>query len=120
MACSTSMRAPRSITAILALVVAALALPAAAAAAPELKPVGSFTVPVHAAAPPGDEHRLFVVEQAGVVRLVRDGTPQPTPFLDISSEVEAGGERGLLSIAFPPDYATSGLFYVYLTAKPDG
>ena len=106
--------------ALLALTLLALAAPASAAAAPTLVPVGTFSQPVHAASPPGDPSRLYVVEQPGVVRTVRDGVTLATPFLDISADVLAGGERGLLSIAFPPDYSASGLFYVYYTAQPAG
>jgi Glucose / Sorbosone dehydrogenase len=65
---------------------------------------------VHVAAPPGDA-RLFVVEKAG--RVVQPGGAE---FLNITSLVEDTGERGLLSIAFAPDYATTGLFYVFYTA----
>ena len=66
-------------------------------------------------APPGDEQRVFVVEQGGTIRIVQ-GRPQArTPFLDITDRVKGGGEQGLLSMAFAPDYATSGLFYVYYT-----
>ena len=95
---------------------ALLAWPAGAHAAPALAPVGSFDSPVHVAAPPGDPARLFVVEQGGRVQLVKGGAKQAQPFADLGTEVLAGGERGLLSIAFPPDYAASGLAYVYLTA----
>ena len=101
----------------------ALLVPASAAAALKLEPVGKagdFTTPMYVASPPGDTHRVFVVERAGVVQVVRDGTTLPAPMLDISSDVNAQGERGLLSIAFPPDYATTGLFYVYLASQPDG
>ncbi len=56
---------------------------------------------------------MFVVERGGAIHLVLNGEKRDTPFLTIPS-VETGGEAGLLSIAFPPDYATSGLFYVYL------
>ena len=94
---------------------ALLAWPAGAHAAPALAPVGSFDSPVHVAAPPGDPARLFVVEQGGRVQLVKAGAKQAQPFADLGTEVLAGGERGLLSIAFPPDYAASGLAYVYLT-----
>jgi glucose/arabinose dehydrogenase len=94
-----------------------LALPAGAAAAPQLVPVGEFDNPVHVAAPPGDTARLFVVEQGGRVRVVVAGQPAATPFLDVTGITATGGERGLLSIAFPPDYATSGLFYYFLTAE---
>ncbi len=76
---------------------------------------GTYVLPTYVTSPPGDASRLFVVEQAGRVRLVKNGVALPTPFLDISDLVLDGGERGLLSVAFPPDYATSGRFYVYFT-----
>ncbi len=63
----------------------------------------------------GDD-RLFVVEQAGVIKILNsDGSANSTPFLDISSIVGSGGERGLLGLAFAPDYTISGRFYVYYT-----
>jgi glucose/arabinose dehydrogenase len=74
--------------------------------------------PVYVATAPGEEGRLYVVEQAGVVRIVSDGRVQGEPFLDIRDLVETGptgtvaSEQGLLSIAFAPDYATSGTVYV--------
>ena len=77
-----------------------------------LTKVGTFTRPIFATSPPGDEHRLFVVEQAGVVRQIVDGDLVDRPFLDISNQVQVVTESGLLSLAFAPDYATSGLFYV--------
>jgi glucose/arabinose dehydrogenase len=92
-----------------------LALPATASAAPTLVPVGTFEQPVHVAAPPGDAARLFVVERAGRVQVLVNGQKAATPFLDIATGVSDTGERGLLSIAFPNDYATSGLFYVFYT-----
>ena len=62
-----------------------------------------------------------MVERAGRVRLVRDGVMQAAPFLDVSAiTLTDHSERGLLSMAFAPDYATSGRFYVYLTSKPAG
>ncbi len=67
-------------------------------------------------APPGDGERLFVVEQEGLIRVVKNGVTLPTAFLDLTGPVLSGGERGLLSMAFAPDYATSGRFYVYYTA----
>ncbi len=57
--------------------------------------------------------RLFVVERAGRIRIVEDGNLLPTPFLDISDKVSLEGECGLLSMAFAPDYAESGAFYIY-------
>src|SRR5436190_312665 len=72
-----------------------------------LRQIGSFDSPVYLTAPPGDKRRLFVVEQEGTIREVRDGKKVAKPFLDIRSQVEAGGERGLLSMAFAPDYSKS-------------
>jgi glucose/arabinose dehydrogenase len=86
-----------------------------AAATVKLRRIGSFNSPVYLTAPPGDKRRLFVVEQQGTIIEVRDGKKIGKPFLDIRSQVQAGGERGLLSMAFAPDYAKSKLFYVYYT-----
>lgn len=64
----------------------------------------------------GDD-RLFIVEQAGRIKIVDPaGTVTTTPFLNIQSRVTSGGEQGLLGLAFDPDYATTGEFYVYYTA----
>lgn len=61
----------------------------------------------------GDD-RLFVVERGGLIKILNsDGTVNPTPFLDISSITTSGGERGLLGLAFHPDYSNNGHFYVY-------
>ena len=73
-----------------------------------------FDDPVHLAAPAGDS-RLFVVEQAGRIRIVADGVLRDTPFLDISERVSSGGERGLLGLAFHPQYASNGWFFVNFT-----
>jgi len=77
-----------------------------------LTKVGTFARPVLVAAPPGDDRRLFVVEHAGRVIVVKDGVPLETPFLDIRDRVYNTNESGFQSIAFAPDYATSGLVYV--------
>lgn len=74
-----------------------------------------FDAPVHVAGAPGDGERLYVVEQGGVVKVVRGGTA--TVFADLSDQVLFDGEQGLLSIAFPPDFQTSRLFYVYYTNR---
>ncbi|HEY7562582.1 MAG TPA: PQQ-dependent sugar dehydrogenase [Gaiellaceae bacterium] len=71
--------------------------------------------PVHAAAAPGEPGRLYVVERAGRIRVLESGRVLPRPFLDISADVTSGGEQGLLSVAFHPDYAENGLFYVDYT-----
>jgi glucose/arabinose dehydrogenase len=63
----------------------------------------------------GDD-RLFAVVQSGIIRLVRkDGTVDPTPFMDIRSQVQSGGERGLLGLAFSPDYPNDPTFYLNYT-----
>ena len=68
-------------------------------------------------APRGDRRVQFVVERAGRIMVVRKGQVRARPFLDIRSQVQSGYvEQGLLSMAFAPDYATSGRFYVYFTA----
>jgi glucose/arabinose dehydrogenase len=74
--------------------------------------------PIFVAAPPGDP-RLFVVERGGRVRVMQAGVVLETPFLDISSQVNTNGEGGLLGLAFHPDYAENGTFYLYFTALDD-
>ncbi len=96
-------------------IVALLLLPGTAQAL-SLEPVGSFTTPIYATAPPGDASRLFVVERGGTIRVVRDGATLPTPFLTIApAELSTDVERGLLAMTFAPDYAMSGRFYTYST-----
>ena len=73
-----------------------------------------LTNPVYVTSPPGDS-RLFIVEQPGRIRILDNGQLLATPFLDIASRVSSGGERGMLSVAFHPQYATNGFFYVYFT-----
>jgi glucose/arabinose dehydrogenase len=87
----------------------------AAARGVRLKRIGTFAAPVYVTAPPGDRRRLFVVEQPGRIRVVVDGRLRRRPFLDIRGRVRSGGEQGLLSMAFAPDYARSGRFYVDYT-----
>jgi glucose/arabinose dehydrogenase len=87
---------------------------AAAAGGVRLVEVGSFAEPVYVTAPVGDD-RVFVVERGGRIRVVRGGRKLAASFLDLSGKTQAGGERGLLSMAFAPDYATSGRFYVDYT-----
>ena len=82
-----------------------------------LQRIGNFRDPVYVTAPPGDRRRVFVVEQSGRIVLLLGGKRVRTPFLNLSGEVTAGGEQGLLSMAFAPDYASSGRFYVYFTDR---
>jgi glucose/arabinose dehydrogenase len=100
---------------LVALCLLAVAAPALAQVDLQFTPVSSRLGVVdinHAGDASG---RLFLVEQRGAIVIHRDGADLPEPFLDISDRVETGGERGLLSVAFAPDYATSGLFYAWYT-----
>lgn len=79
--------------------------------------VSGLTAPMEVATAPGDASgRLFIVEKGGTIR-IWDGTQVlPTPFLNISASVISTGEQGLLSMAFHPQYATNGFFFVYYNA----
>ena len=96
-----------------AAIVAALAMVPAASAA-RLVRVGNFSSPVYVTAAPG-EPGIFVVEQEGQIQHLSGG--RVTTFLDIRSRVLAEGERGLLSVAFHPDYAKNHLFYIDYVAR---
>src|SRR5688572_6243859 len=72
--------------------------------------------PLHLTAPAGDS-RLFIVEQGGTIRIVRGRSVVARPFLDLSSRLRAGGEQGLLSMAFHPRYRTNGFFFVNYTDR---
>ncbi|MCW5890915.1 MAG: PQQ-dependent sugar dehydrogenase [bacterium] len=76
---------------------------------------GGLTRPVFVTAPPLDPSRLFIVEQDGLVRIVKNGVLLPAPFLDLAAAVSCCGERGLLSLAFHPDYESNGVFFVNYT-----
>ena len=75
--------------------------------------------PLFLTAPPGDNNRLFIVEKSGRIRIVRNGSVLPAPFLDLSAKVSNGSEQGLLGLAFHPGYATNGRFVVNYT-DPSG
>jgi glucose/arabinose dehydrogenase len=89
----------------------------AAARGVRLQRVGTFRDPLFVTAPPGDRRRVFVVEQSGRIVLLLGGKKVRRPFLNLAGEVTAGGEQGLLSMAFAPDYRSSGRFYVYFTDR---
>jgi hypothetical protein len=74
--------------------------------------VSGLTSPVYLTAPAGDP-RSFVVQQDGMIRVIKNGQLLTTPYLDISSRVQYGGEQGLLSMAFDPNFASNGFFFVY-------
>jgi Glucose / Sorbosone dehydrogenase len=108
-------------SAALVLLACAAASPAHAAT-PQLAAVGSFDEPIYVTAPPGDPDRLFVVERKGRIMQVQNGAV--TTFADLRSLVGCGGgcegERGLLSIAIAPDFASSGHLYVDYAQNDDG
>jgi len=81
--------------------------------------IGNFDSPLYATAAPGESTLLFVVEQTGKIRVIDNDVIESRPFLDVSSMISCCGERGVLSIAFPPDYQTTRLFYVAFT-NPTG
>jgi glucose/arabinose dehydrogenase len=95
---------------------------AATTASPRLAVVArGLASPVHVTQAPGESRRLYVVEQAGRIRIVERGRVAAAAFLDIRGLVESGGnEQGLLGVAFSPRYARDRTFYVNYTAKPDG
>src|SRR5690606_19071034 len=87
-----------------------------------LEPIASgFDMPLFVTSPPGDR-RLFVVEKGGVIKIIEDGQVLATPFLDIEDRLawsgpgSTNGERGLLGLAFHPDYGQTGRFFVFYTA----
>ncbi len=83
-----------------------------------LQPIATgLRQPVGLAAPTGDS-RLFILEQFGRIRVVKDGNLLATPFLDLQNQVDGTDEeQGLLGLAFHPRYADNGKFYVYYTAN---
>ncbi len=77
--------------------------------------VGFFNSPVELTAPAGDD-RLFVMElNSGQVKIIKNGQVLGTPFLDLGGQVQTGGERGMLGMAFHPLYAINGYFFVAYT-----
>jgi len=79
------------------------------------KIAGNLRSPVYITNAGDGSGRLFIVEQAGRILVLKDGSLLGTPFLDIRSLVASGGERGLLSVAFHPDFAANGVFVVNYT-----
>jgi glucose/arabinose dehydrogenase len=94
---------------------AAVSYAATAPLALALQEVASgLSAPIFLTAPPGD-NRLFILERPGRIRVVQGGGLLATPFLDISNLTSTSGERGLLSMAFHPQYASNGYFFLYYT-----
>jgi glucose/arabinose dehydrogenase len=107
-----------AVMAAMALLVGALE---ATAAGITLVPVLSgLSAPLLATNARDGSHRLFIVEQGGVIKVLQPGATTPTVFLNISSKLLSGGEQGLLGLTFHPQFATNRRFFVNYTRKPDG
>jgi glucose/arabinose dehydrogenase len=76
---------------------------------------GNLNQPIYVTQAPGDNTRLFIMEKGGNVRVLVNGEVQQAPFINVSSLVTNSGEQGLLGMAFHPDYATNGLFYLHFS-----
>jgi glucose/arabinose dehydrogenase len=93
--------------------------PERAGAKVKLRKVGTFSAPTYLTGAPGFPKLEFVTEQTGRVMVLRGSHKLRHAFLDVRGLISSGGEEGLLSIAFPPDYRQSGLFYVCYTKPND-
>jgi len=99
----------------------ALEIPTEAEHSLRLEPlVRGLSSPLYLTHAGDDSKRLFIVEQPGTIRILQDGLLLEVPFLDIRDRVSFGGERGLLSVAFHPDYVENGRFFVNYTRRGDG
>ncbi len=104
--------------------IAALGFPAAArsAALTTVRVASGLSRPIYVAAPAGDD-RLFIIEQRGIIKILENGAILGTPFLNIDAlipDISGNDERGLLGIAFHPDYSTNGFFYLdYINLSGD-
>ena len=117
----TALGAVVVLSACAVLLVGASAVAAPSAASPRLvTAIRGLAAPVFVTQAPGEPNRFYVVEQAGMIRVVEKGRIRGAPFLDIRSRVVAGGEQGLLGLAFPKNYAKSRTFYVNYTAQGSG
>ncbi len=102
--------------------VALSCLSTALSAAIQLIPVvpAGLASPVFVGHAGDGSNRLFIIEQAGTIRVLQPGSSTPTTFLDIHAKILSGGERGLLGLAFHPQYVINGRFFVYYTRTSDG
>ena len=82
--------------------------------------VGGLDSPVYVTNAHDGSNRLFIIEQPGRIKVLHAGSDSPTVFLDITSRVLSGGERGLLGLAFHPQFSTNRRFFVNYTRRPDG
>ncbi|UJA19506.1 hypothetical protein HJD18_04315 [Thermoleophilia bacterium SCSIO 60948] len=80
-----------------------------------LESIASLDQPLWVTQPPGEDADLYVAQQCGEIVRLPGGDGEPEPFLDLTDQVTCGGEQGLLSLAFAPDYERTGHLYVYFT-----
>jgi hypothetical protein len=101
--------------------VAFLLFPIPVLAQIQLSPVVSgLSSPVFVGNAGDNLNRLFIVERAGIIKVLQPGSSTPTVFLDIRSKIVSGGEQGLLGLAFHPQYSSNGRFFVFYTRTGDG
>jgi glucose/arabinose dehydrogenase len=96
---------------------------AAVGDAPELtftEVVTGLSQPVLVRSPPGRPETLFIVEQGGRIKIFENGQVLATPFLNVADVIQAGGEEGLLGLAFHPEYATNGRFFIHYSNDGNG
>src|SRR5688572_26135522 len=95
---------------------------APAAVSIQLEPVltSGLASPLYLTSARDGTGRLFIVERGGMIKVLQPGPNLPTVFLDLTSKVLAGGERGLLGLAFHPNYTSNGRFFVNYTRAGDG
>ena len=111
----------RGLAAAAGLLLVGAGLPAAAAAGPSATPIAlavratGLSNPVFVTSAPDGSGRLFIVEQGGKIKILKNGAVLPTPFLTVTYAVMGGSEQGLLGLAFHPSYKTNGKFYVDYT-----
>ena len=106
------------LAALAALAIGALSSSSADAQGEAIRVASNLAAPIYVTAPAGDP-RLFIVLRGGEIRILEDGELLSAPFLDITDRVETSGEGGLLGMTFAPDYAESGVFYLYYTGDSD-
>jgi len=82
--------------------------------------VSGLTSPIFVGHAGDSSNRLFIVEQGGIIKVLQSGASATTSFMNISGKVVAGGEQGLLGLAFHPQYSANGRFFVYYTRTGDG
>ncbi|MDQ3750561.1 MAG: PQQ-dependent sugar dehydrogenase, partial [Acidobacteriota bacterium] len=82
--------------------------------------VSGLSAPLLATNAKDGTRRLFIVQQGGIIKVVQPGSNTPTDFLNITSRIVSGGEQGLLGLAFHPQFATNGYFFVNYTRIGDG